>query len=196
IGIGLLAILASFGLGLASWQGSARGSITGWIFAILLAVLWIRLAISAWRSTRGETARDIRPLFALGRHALLLLGLAAAIALPGFYQFKSTRDELRPFAAELQRHIGPTDPIVLYKLKERMWPFYLGLRCREIASLGDLPQTTRWVMVEADKAPQRQIEMERRYGPLQEAVAIQEPDTDNAGGNGTRYTLFRFGSAP
>jgi hypothetical protein len=101
-------------------------------------------------------------------------------------------DDLRPFAKEILGHTGEAPSLVLYKLDERMWPFYLGMSCREVADLQELPESARWVMVKEADVALRRKEMGRRYGAILREVAIQEPVTGNAGGDGERYVMMEF----
>ncbi|MCP5557995.1 MAG: glycosyltransferase family 39 protein [Verrucomicrobiaceae bacterium] len=121
------------------------------------------------------------------------LGLGVMTLFWGFVHGRTVHDELRPFAARIMSHTGPAPEIILFKLEERMWPFYLGMGCREIADLNDLPAQAKWVMVEAELRERRLGEMERRYGPARVIEPVQEFETDNAGGDGTHYLLLGFG---
>lgn len=101
-------------------------------------------------------------------------------------------EELRPFARQVEKLTGVEEPIVLFRTPERMWPFYLGMRCREIALPGELPGSARWVMTPAkDRAANLPV-LERRYGKIMHETLIKEPVTDDAGGKGWEYVLFEF----
>lgn len=56
-------------------------------------------------------------------------------------------DELRPFATYIRSLTGPDDAIILYRVGENMWPFYLGLNCIEITDLKLRPKPTRWMIL-------------------------------------------------
>lgn len=56
-------------------------------------------------------------------------------------------DELRPFAAYIRSLTGPEDSIILYRVGENMWPFYLGMNCIEITDLKLRPKPTRWMIL-------------------------------------------------
>ncbi len=120
--------------------------------------------------------------------------MGAGVALLGVSLAPVTtlRDDIRPFAREILSHTGEAPALVLYKLEPRMWPFYLGMTCREVADLAELPSQTQWVMVKAEDAAVRRLEMARRYGPIQKEVPIQELVTGNAGGDGQKYLLMEF----
>lgn len=127
-------------------------------------------------------------------------GLAVAVTCVAFLAFVASGpatagDQLRPFAAEIRSRTGPA-PILLFRTQERMWPFYLGLSCREIAFQKELPDHAPWVMTPKKGRDENLAILEPRYGkPLTETL-IAEPDTNDAGGNGTEYVLFQFASRP
>ena len=98
---------------------------------------------------------------------------------------------LRPFASEIRSHTGAS-PIVLFRNQERMWPFYLGLNCREIAFQKELPERASWVMTPRKDRDENLAILESRYGKPATETILAEPDTDDAGGNGTEYVLFGF----
>ena len=142
-----------------------------WKSAIMMSSPWLRMAVM----TVGT------------------LGVGVMSLMWGFVHGRTIYDELRPFAGEIMSHTGPAPEIILYKLEERMWPFYLGTGCREIAELDDLPASAKWILVEAKLRERRVKEMERRYGPVRVTAEVQERKTDNAGGDGTHYLLLGFG---
>lgn len=152
----------------------------------LLTAAWIWVWLGR-REQKGAAARR------LGMIHLVLIGAAMLPAAASLAPLSTLRDDLRPFAREIMSHIGGEPCIVLYKLDERMWPFYLGLSCREVADLTELPKTVRWVMVKERDIELRRGEMSRRYGPVTSEIEVQEPVTGNAGGNGERYRLLGFG---
>lgn len=173
----VLAVVSPFYLaGLPVWCGVAACLGTVWL-------LWL------WRGApRLAEARLRMTIMTAGT-----LGLGVMTLFWGFVHGRTVHDELRPFAARIMSHTGPNPEIILYKLEERMWPFYLGMGCREIADLNELPAKAEWVMVEEELRERRVGEMERRYGPARVIAPVQEFDTNNAGGDGTHYLLLGFG---
>ena len=152
---------------------------------LLLAWLWL-----ARRSRVLGEGKEWLP--EIGKTILLMSSAVVMTAAMSLAPVSTLRDDLRPFAGEILAHTGPEPEMVLYKLEERMWPFYLGMNCREVAHLDELPPATRWVMVKADDLATRRAEMSRRYGAILREISIQEPVTGNAGGKGERYVLFEF----
>jgi 4-amino-4-deoxy-L-arabinose transferase-like glycosyltransferase len=175
----------------AAWWWRAEGLVAGWQAAAGFVVLLAGLLGAGWlRGDAGALSQPAR--LALGTLAVsgslvALLGVTAA-------PLSTLRDDLRPFARELLAVTGPDPDVVLYKLEERMWPFYLGMGCREVASLEELPERVRWVMVRERDAEMRRGEMSRRFGPILGEHVIEEPLTNHAGGKGSRYLLMEFQS--
>lgn len=192
---GWLLVLVTVGVlaGLVGLVGAA------W-FAERLDFSWPWIALAAlllagacgWvlKMRRADAPSDM--LERLGLAHLAVMG--AGVLLLGLTLEKAgtLRDDLRPFAKRILQQTGPEPEIVLYKLEPRMWPFYLGVKCREVAKLDELPAQTKWVMVRERDAAVRRLEMSRRYGPLKADIPIREPITRNAGGNGEPYRLLGF----
>ncbi len=192
---GWLAVLA--GVGGVAAAGALAAAIYGqgkvplhWGGIVVALILLTAGCRWVWRQRSGSlpdlTAMTLAAL-AVGGAAVTALALTAA-------PVSTLRDDLRPFAREILHHTGDPAEVVLYKLDERMWPFYLGLGCREVASLEELPERARWVMVKEKDIDLRRVEMSRRYGPIAREIEIQEPVTGNAGGKGERYRLLEFHS--
>jgi len=190
-------LLVLVGVGAAGGLGGLVGA--GW-FADRIDFNWAVIVVAAvalgvacvWalRLRRGQEPEDMA--VRLGAAHLAVMG-AGVLLLGGTLEKAGTlRDDLRPFARQIMQHTGPEPQIVLYKLEPRMWPFYLGLNCREVADLAELPATAKWVMVREKDAALRRQEMARRYGEIKADIAIQEPITGNAGGNGEPYRLLGF----
>jgi 4-amino-4-deoxy-L-arabinose transferase-like glycosyltransferase len=99
---------------------------------------------------------------------------------------------LKPFAEEIQKITGKESPIILFRIPERMWPFYLGLWCREIADPKDLPDQATWVLTPADKRDKNLANLERKYGAPIHEQRLREPLTDDAGGKGIELILWQF----
>jgi 4-amino-4-deoxy-L-arabinose transferase-like glycosyltransferase len=169
----------------------------GW-FASQVALSWAWIALVAvglvvacrwvWRLRR----ESLGSMTKLGLAHLAVMGLGVALMGVTLAPVSTLRDDIRPFAREILGHTGEAPALVLYKLEPRMWPFYLGMTCREVADLDELPAQAQWVMVKAEDIEIRRKEMVRRYGVLVKEVPIQEPVTGNAGGDGQRYVLMQF----
>jgi hypothetical protein len=158
----------------------------GWI-----ALVAVGLAVACgwvWRLRR----ENLGSMTKLGLAHLAVMGLGVALMGVTLAPVSTLRDDIRPFAREILGHTGEAPALVLYKLEPRMWPFYLGMTCREVADLDELPAQAQWVMVKAEDIEIRRKEMARRYGALVKEVPIQEPVTGNAGGDGQRYVLMEF----
>ena len=137
IGLGVLAVGSiPFITPLSEHQFEATGWVL-WVMAACMIVSWL------WR----KPAPDTLPTFGISTAFAftVLIGVFTFAVLPRLI----TRDKLRPFAARIVAQTGPTEPILLYKVAERMWPFYLGLRCFELADPKDLATSRpfRWVIV-------------------------------------------------
>jgi 4-amino-4-deoxy-L-arabinose transferase-like glycosyltransferase len=194
------------GLGLALVTLAAVVLVGSWVVPVVIGGLellplgWVALSSMALLAGLGWVLRSLRQgdrwgclTTRLGVQVMLLVALVVIHGATSLAPLLRLRESLRPFARELVDHVGADTAVVLYKLEERMWPFYLGLRCREIASLEELPSHTDWVMVREGDVVLRRQEMSRRYGEIQQEVLIQEPMTGNAGGKGYRYVLLGFG---
>ena len=83
---------------------------------------------------------------------------------------------------------------MLFRTPERMWPFYLGMGCREIAKIDDLPPQVRWVLTPAKDRSENLKPLEKRYGKPVSETKLKEPLTDDAGGKGHEFVLFEFRS--
>ncbi len=137
IGIGGLAYGA---LPIMGHPGEHEFEATGWVLWMLAA--WM---ILTWL-WRGSV-----------RTSIVHFGLSTALAfsiLGGAFAFsivprRLAHEKLRPFVASIVEKTGPTDPVMLYKVAERQWPFYLGMRCYEVADLKDQPRDIafHWVIV-------------------------------------------------
>lgn len=106
------------------------------------------------------------------------------------------KEELRPFAQQIVKHTGSPPRIVLFRTPERMWPFYLGQGCREIAELAELPDRARWVMTLAKDREANLPLLERRYGKPISETRLKEPVTSDAGGKGWEFVLLEFDGGP
>lgn len=127
----------------------------------------------------------------------VIAALFLASGVIGLYSFLIERgtiakEELRPFAREIASLVGSPPNLVLFRTPERMWPFYLGMGCREIASADELPANVRWVLTpEKNRADNLEM-LTRHYGQPLSEKRLKEPLTDNAGGKGIGLVLFEF----
>ena len=162
-------------------------------FVMQLIVLIIG-ALLLWRAT--HLLKDQAWFTGVACHAIWIV--AAGVSVLAFHASGPAiaNDRLQPFAAQIRSHTGPDAEVILFRTQERMWPFYLGLRCREIAFQKELPAQATWVMTpEKDRAENLAI-LEPRYGKPVTERALTEPETGDAGGKGTAYVLFEFAAVP
>lgn len=125
-----------------------------------------------------------------GAIAIVCLGMVGYAALISRGVF--TKHELRPFAAQIMSRTGPEPRIVLFRCQERMWPFYLGMGCREIDYQKELPPAPLWVMTPAMDRDENLATLRGHYKEPSSETLIREPLTDDAGGKGVEYVLMRF----
>ena len=171
-GIGTIALLAIlFGpadmlMHLSDHQFEA----TGWVLWLMAG--W-KIASWLWRKRTPDNALTFA--FSTGGALALVAGALMFTVVPRLLP----REKLRPFATRIVASTGATDPIMLYKVEEHMWPFYLGLRCYEVANLMERPRTIPlpWVMmpspVWADK--EQQEALIKRIGPVLTEASMQDP---------------------
>jgi hypothetical protein len=143
---------------------------TGWIFWVMNACIMVSWL---WRKRTPDTALT----FALSTGCAFTIAMGAFMfgAVPRLH----LREKLRPFAAGIVEHTGPTDPILLYKVAERLWPFYLGMRCHELADLKDQPSGLpfHWVIVPRQlwtAGPDRAL-LVARFGNVLDETPLKEP---------------------
>jgi 4-amino-4-deoxy-L-arabinose transferase-like glycosyltransferase len=101
-------------------------------------------------------------------------------------------ERLRPFAREISMHTGSPAEIILFRTPERMWPFYLGQGCREIANPRELPAKAQWVMTPAKDRDENLAVLEQHYGKPIGETRLKEPLTADAGGKGVEFLLLEF----
>lgn len=157
------------------------------VAAVLVAMALVRQSID-WQ-------RKCRP-WIIGIIVAMMIALPAYAWMLNRKMFGSER--LRPFAAEIIRHTGADPEIVLFRTPERMWPFYLGLGCREIFYQKELPRSARWIMTPANDRDENLAILEPRYGGPVAEIKLKEPVTGDAGGKGDEFVLWEFtpGHAP
>lgn len=95
------------------------------------------------------------------------------------------REDLRPFARQITERVGPEAPIILYKLDEHMWPFYLGMRCLEISDLKDRPRELKnnWVIMQQATWDEELDRMPKSFGELKSLTPLTDPK------NGSKLVL-------
>lgn len=170
-----LAALGGIALLIAPWtQAAAAHAWTSehwiaWALCLpLLLVVWFLFDRQHWQ-----------------RAVQLGIGTAAVfgVALSAFaFQVVSRspwQEELREFAAKIVEQTGPTEPILLLRVGERMWPFYLGQRCYETELLKDRPRDIdfRWLIVNEKswKRASDRAEIIKRYGEPASEMPLKEP---------------------
>lgn len=158
-------------------------------FMLPLNTLAAILVAAAVQGCSPEWRRKLRP-WVSGVIALAVAGIGVYATL--LSRGIAGAEELRPFAREIERHIGSPAQLILFRTPERMWPFYLGMGCREIADLDDLPRKAHWLMITKKDREGQLPFLEHRYGkPISETV-LKEPLTGDAGGKGWEFVLFEF----
>ena len=87
------------------------------------------------------------------------------------------REDLRPFVATITERIGPDAPIILYKLDEHMWPFYLGWRCLEMADIKARPRTypVNWLIMRKETWEAERVLMLKIFGALKSETPLVDP---------------------
>ncbi len=151
------------------------------VAALLVAAAMMRLPALQWRRCR---------LWIAGVTVFAVVSMSVYAALLDAKTFGE--DELRPFARKVTALTGEAPQMVLFRTPERMWPFYLGPGCREIADADELPKSARWVMTPAKNSEANLKVLEHRYGSLVRETRLKEPLTDDAGGKGWEFVLFEF----
>ncbi|MDB6138106.1 MAG: hypothetical protein JWO94_1178 [Verrucomicrobiaceae bacterium] len=143
---------------------------TGWVCWLLAGwatVSWL------WRKQTPDTALTFA--FTTGGMLAVVAGAVMFALVPRLLP----REKLRPFASGIVARTGPADPIMLYKVEEHQWPFYLGMRCFEVADLKESPAGVAfpWIMtpkkVWADKG-QRKV-LGRQFGAVLSETPLQDP---------------------
>jgi len=91
------------------------------------------------------------------------------------------REDLRPFVAQITERIGPEAPVILYKLDEHMWPFYLGWRCLEMADIKARPRTypVNWLIMQRKTWHEERALMIRIFGTLKSEMPLIDPKNGN-----------------
>ncbi|MBX7207477.1 MAG: glycosyltransferase family 39 protein [Verrucomicrobiaceae bacterium] len=147
------------------------------------------LVAAAVQGCAADWRRRLRP-WVIGTMAASVVGIGAYAML--LARGVVGGGALRAFAREIEHHTGAPPQIILFRTPERMWPFYLGLGCREIADLDDLPPRARWVMTPGKDREKNVSMLEHRYGSPKGQTVLKEPLTDDAGGKGWEYVLLEF----
>jgi 4-amino-4-deoxy-L-arabinose transferase-like glycosyltransferase len=142
------------------------------------------LVLIAWHLHRQPSTQAA--LADLGIQASLALGSLSLFGTLVVFPLSCAHDDLRPFAASITQHIGEDARIMLYKIDERMWPFYLGLRCHEVADIKQRPEGIQWMLTGSDTWQAQQAMLEQRLGKASPAVVLKDPRTKEA------YVLVQF----
>ncbi|MDB6117505.1 MAG: Polymyxin resistance protein ArnT, partial [Verrucomicrobiaceae bacterium] len=150
--------------------GNHQFEATGWVFWLMAGwtiVSWL------WRKRTPDTALT----FAITTGGMLAVATGAFMF--GVVPRLLPREKLRPFAAQIVAHTGPTAPIMLYKTDEHQWPFYLGMRCYEVAYLKESPPAVEfpWVVTKKkiwDNKGQRKV-LTKQLGTVVSEMPFQDP---------------------
>ena len=193
-GMTLLAILGTVGLAatpIIAITGknpeSAMPLIT--VVTMCIAASVISIILIGWRTEWVRSLTGTLPMLGVST------AVAAMVTLLTYSQLLTAGivpERLKPFAAEVRKITGVDSDILLFRVPERMWPFYLGFGCREIAEPKELPEKVSWVMTPADKRDKNFVHLLREYGEPLSEQRIREPLTDDAGGKGIELVLWQF----
>lgn len=187
VGMMVLGALVAVALVVAPWTQVPESM--AWTSLHWLAwALWLPVLVIAFRLIR---CLDWTRPRALGIMTAVVVGTAMSALAFQVVTRQPWGEELRTFAAEIEAQTGPDDPILLYKAGERMWPFYLGMRCREAGGAESLPVGIdyRWIIVSRkawDKKSDRKI-LTQRYGQAKSERVMQEPT-----GGSTEYVMLEM----
>ncbi len=178
--LGLMGLLA-LPVDLIMHLSGRKAEALGWLGGLILAG-----AIASWLWRSRPATRPVTLALQAGA-ALAVLGCAFAVAIvPRLLP----REKLRPFAARIVAQTGSTDPIMLYKVDEHMWPFYLGRRCYEVAELEEMPKavTFPWMIVPVKvwSVPSKKKALIRTLGTMVSESALEDPLDHGA------YALVHF----
>ncbi len=152
------------------------------VYAWVLAM--IAMAGIAWFMRRKS--EQSMTLASLGIQTSLALGSVAILAALIFFPLSTAHDDLSPFAASITQHTGKDSRLMLYKIDEHMWPFYLGLRCYEVADIKLRPDDIRWMLTGSDTWKTQQAMLEQRLGKAGAPVPLTDPRTKES------YVLVEF----
>jgi 4-amino-4-deoxy-L-arabinose transferase-like glycosyltransferase len=168
-------VLAALGFALAGAAlFGAPWSYWLWLPVLILALLWVRHLHQ--QRKRGEGT-----VLGLGLvTSLALLQVAGAFWLQVVPRLLP-REDLRPFVAQITERIGPEAPVILYKLDEHMWPFYLGWRCLEMADIKARPRTysVNWLIMQRKTWHEERALMIRIFGTLKSEMPLIDPKNGN-----------------
>lgn len=159
------------------------------VVTMCIAVSVISIILLGWRAEWVRSLTGTLPMLGVST------AVAAMVTLLAYSQLITAGvvpARLKPFAAEIRKIIGEDSDILLFRVPERMWPFYLGFGCREIADSKELPEKVSWVMTPADKRDKNFVHLQKKYGEPLSEQRLKEPLTDDAGGKGIELVLWQF----
>lgn len=152
-----------------------------WAFWLVPVIIFLSVVLLG--------VRHLHHLRKCGESHPLHLGLITALALVQLaFAFwlqvvprTLAREDLRPFVAGITERIGPNAPIILYKLDEHMWPFYLGWRCLEMADIKARPRTypVNWLIMQKKTWDAECALMIRIFGTLKSETSLVDPKNGN-----------------
>lgn len=159
------------------------------VVTMCIAVSVISIILLGWRAEWVRSLTGTLPMLGVST------AVAAMVTLLAYSQLITAGvvpARLKPFAADIRKITGEDSDILLFRVPERMWPFYLGFGCREIADSKELPETVSWVMTPADKRDKNFVHLQKKYGEPLSEQRLKEPLTDDAGGKGIELVLWKF----
>jgi hypothetical protein len=159
------------------------------VVTMCIAVSVISIILLGWRAEWVRSLTGTLPMLGVST------AVAAMVTLLAYSQLITAGvvpARLKPFAADIRKITGEDSDILLFRVPERMWPFYLGFGCREIADSKELPEKVSWVMTPADKRDKNFVHLQKKYGEPLSEQRLKEPLTDDAGGKGIELVLWQF----
>ncbi len=142
---------------------------TGWIFWVIVSSMMVSWL---WRKRAPDNALT----FAFATSGMLAVVSGAFMF--GVVPWLLPREKLRPFAAKIVASTGPAAPIMLYKVEEHQWPFFLGMRCHEVADIKEAPPISfAWIITPRktwEKKGQHNL-LTRQYGKVVSESPLQDP---------------------
>ena len=140
--------LTTAGLTAIAWIALMNGADAGNVsFNLVEWICWLGagLMVMSWQWPRKVPEKPMTLVVCVAS----TLAIASAAFSYAVVPRLLPREKLRPFAAKIIAQAGPTDPIMLYNVGERLWPFYLGMRCYEVADILETPANISfpWVIL-------------------------------------------------
>jgi 4-amino-4-deoxy-L-arabinose transferase-like glycosyltransferase len=163
------------------------GPDTGASMIALGLALALALGITFYLLWSRDDQRE-SPLY-LAKTLALCVAAAVAAFSSALTPLVNQQDDLRPFAQQIRQLTGPDATVVLMRVGERMWPFYLGMHCVEIVSMRERPRPTEWMILPEDlwNDPAMNAEIvDKLNHPLHQQSLVAPKDGD-------KLVLLQFG---